>query len=274
MRYKTDFQAFLSIASNLAQEAAKVVMEFRKNPIVSNKKADKSPVTEADLAADKIIREGLAKNFPDHGILTEESGLSGNKNSEWIWVVDPLDGTRAYAKGIAGFAVQIGLLKAGKPCLGVVVDPLEGFIYEAAQGEGASLTVAGKKTKLEVSSRNDFERMPLIVSTDFPKEKLKEVTDRFHFPLLEPINSVGIKVGLVVRQKADIYFNHHSVHYWDTCAPQAILEAAGGKFTQLDGSPITYPLGGSHQHEGMTLATNGTRHEELLRQLDFIRDDD
>lgn len=257
----------LATALQLAQEAGRLIMSLRNEPLSKSRKEDRSLVTEADLRADQLIREGLSKAFPDHRILTEETGTSGAADSESVWLVDPLDGTKAYANGIPGFSVLIGLLKNEEPCLGVVVDPLEGLIYEAVKGEGAFLTKEGKKKRLQVSDRSDFTEMPLVASTGFDQGRLKTIADFLKSPLIEPINSVGIKVGLVVRQLADIYLNHHRVHYWDTCAPQVILEEAGGKFTSLDGAPLRYDLQSGSEHGGLTLATNGRRHSELVELL-------
>jgi 3'(2'), 5'-bisphosphate nucleotidase len=262
MRYDGD--RYLSVVRDLAKRASQTVLELLKNPIAKARKEDRSWVTEADLQSDRILREGLAKAFPDHAILSEEDGLSGKEGSDWVWLIDPLDGTKAYAKGIAGFAVMVGLLKEGIPCLGVVVDPLQDLIYEAVRGEGATLTSQGKRTRLKVSLRDDFSKMPLITSTGFKEEILRRIVDRLRTPVCDPINSVGIKVGMVVRQEADIYLNHHSVHYWDTCAPQVILEEAGGRFTRLDGKRLEYRMDGPFEHGSLTLATNGTRHEELV----------
>ena len=252
---------YLKVARALSEEAAGVVMDLLKSPISKNQKADHSWVTEADLKADRIIRDGLEKAFPTHGVLTEESGMSGNQDSEWMWLVDPLDGTKAYTKGGPGFSVMVGLLNEGKPYLGVVVDPILGLTYEAVRGEGAWL---GSK-RLHVSGRKDFSQMPLVHSSGFPQEALKQIENQLHSPLCPPINSVGIKIGLVVRQEADIYISHHSVHYWDTCAPQVILEEAGGTLTRLDNQPLTYTMNGTYDHGTLILVTNGTRHKEVAK---------
>lgn len=259
---------YLQIALQLAIDAAKAVMEIRRRGNISqNRKEDRSLVTEADLRSDQIIREGLTKVFPDHGILTEEDGLSGRSGSDWVWLVDPLDGTRAYAKGIAGFSVMVGLLHQGQPVVGVVVDPLEDRIYEAVKGSGAYLTEHGKRTRLQVSKRDHFPEMPLVTSTDCPKEFLDKVRSQLDCPLITPINSVGIKIGLLVRQVADIYLSHHPVHYWDSCAPQIILEEAGGRLTYLNGCSLDYSMEGTHEHQKLILASNGTQHAGLVARL-------
>ncbi len=257
-------------------------MELGQSPLVRQRKADHSLVTNADFEADRIIREGLRKVFPDHAILTEESGLHGRATAEYLWVVDPLDGTKAYAEGISGYSVMVGLLKAGRPCLGVVVDPLEGHLYEAVRGEGSyffaltptlSRLQAGEgeakpRVRARVSSRTKLEEMPVITSTGFPPALEKDLRRRLPGPWIPAVNSVGVKVGYLTRELADIYINHQRVHYWDTCAPQIILEEAGGVITFLDGESLSYSLGtGSYRHRGPTLATNGLRHKDILTIL-------
>lgn len=261
---------FLSTAKSLALKASEEILKLLENSLPHTKKADNSIVTEADLRSDQIILEGLQKEFSTHGFLTEETGLVGDQNSEFIWVVDPLDGTKAYAKGIPGFSVMIGLLKEGKPYLGVVADPLEGHLYEAIRGEGAFHTLKGKREKLQVSNRNDFKEMPMVISTGFPKDKLEIIQKKLGGEIVPPINSVGIKVGLIVRQIGDIYINHHPVSYWDTCAPQIILEEAGGKFAKLNGDELEYQLNSPFAGEGLTLGTNGKRDQELIEILEKI----
>ncbi|MFO1463461.1 MAG: 3'(2'),5'-bisphosphate nucleotidase CysQ [bacterium] len=261
------YSDWLAVAEGLALEASRAVAALMQGPIKAQRKDDHSPVTEADFASDRILREGLSKNFPAHAILTEESGLSGPAEAEYVWLIDPLDGTKAFAKGIPGFCVMVGLLQGGAPLLGVVVDPLTGRVYRALRGAGATLSEGDETRSLRVSGRRDFSEMPLVVSTGFPEAPLRAVRGRLPGPLLPPINSVGIKVGILARQEADIYLNHHEVSYWDTCAPKLILEEAGGSFTALDGSPLTYPLRPPYGHGVKTLASNGTRHGEIVAQL-------
>lgn len=262
-----DFQHFLNVATELARKASEEILKVLKNPTIHARKADSSIVTEADLASEKIILGGLQKAFPDHGILSEEAGVLGNAASDFCWMVDPLDGTKAYAKGIPGFCVMVGLLKEGKPHLGVIVDPLEGHVYQALHGEGAFHLLNGQKQRLHVSNRNEFKDMPLAISTGFPEKPLAEIRALLPGPLLPPINSVGIKVGLLVRQVGDIYLNHHAVSYWDTCAPQVLLEEAGGMMTKWDGTALTYTPQAPFTHDGPTIASNGTQHSSVVKKL-------
>lgn len=258
---------FLETARGLARTAAKEVLSLLHQPIHQERKQDKSLVTAADLRSDEILREGLRKAFPDHAVLTEENGILGPRDAEYVWLIDPLDGTKAFAKGIPGFSVMAGLLKNGAPCLGVVIDPLESRIYEAVRGAGAFQEHAGSRSALKVSSRKQIEDLRVVVSTGFPEKAMERLNAVCPGPKLRPINSVGIKAGLVVRQEADVYVSHHPVHFWDTCAPQILLEEAGGVFTKLDGSPLVYDMSSQFAHEGLTLATNGTRHAELVSKF-------
>lgn len=262
-----DVVGFVPVARQLALQAAACVMELLKDPLVQTRKEDKSLVTNADHAANDILRRGLLSHFPQHAVLSEETGREGNPSAEYVWLIDPLDGTKAYARGTAGFSIMVGLLHNEKPVLGVVADPLEGHLYEAVRGVGAFHTLKGKSRQVRVSKRSDWKDMPVITSTGFPDSLRQRLQADMPLGFLDPINSVGIKVGYLVQQWADIYVNHHPVHLWDTCAPLVILEEAGGVMTHWDGSPLAFPLSGDHKHPSATLATNNTRHADFLLKL-------
>jgi 3'(2'),5'-bisphosphate nucleotidase len=260
----TDSKPLLETAIHLALKAAEQIRTLVPTREIHSRKSDDSVVTKADLASEEIILKGLRSAFPDHGILSEEAGILGNTQSDYLWMVDPLDGSKAFAKGIPGFCVMIGLLQQGKPFLGVIADPLEGHLYQAVRGEGALHTLNGKTEKLSVSERKKFEEMPIAISSGFPEKQLGEIRSRLSSPFLPPINSVGIKVGLLVRKIGDIYLNHHAVSFWDTCAPLLILEEAGGRMTAWNGDPLSYPLRAPYSHLTPTLASNGARHQDLI----------
>jgi len=256
---------FLSVATPLALKAAERLRVLSHTTLVQSHKEDHSLVTNADHESDQILREGLTAAFPDHTVLTEESGLRGSVDAEYVWMIDPLDGTRAYAKGKPGYSVMVGLLRKGKPYLGIVVDPLKSILYEAVAGEGAFVTQNGTRSPARMADRPVIGDMRVLTSTGFPLDLQKVLQPVLSGEWVRPINSVGIKVGYLVDQRADIYINHHYVHYWDTLAPQVILEEAGGAISFLDGKPLSYPLGGSLQHAAPTLATAAGSHTELLQ---------
>jgi 3'(2'),5'-bisphosphate nucleotidase len=257
----------LEAARTAAFEAGRRVMELMRLPLETSRKADQSLVTNADHAANRIICDALKSQFPDHGILSEETGWEGPRDPDYLWIIDPLDGTRAFASGIAGFSVMIGLLRGGHPEAGVVYDPRAQTLFEAERGGGAYLVAPGRRTPLRVSKRSEWMAMPVITSKGFSPEVQRNLEQKCGSRFLEPINSVGVKVGYLVRQLADIYLNSHPVHMWDTCAPLVILEEAGGRMTHWDGSPLRYSMDGDYQHRQGTVATSGVRHEELIALL-------
>lgn len=258
---------FLDAARTVALEAGRRVMELLRSPLETSRKADRSIVTNADHDANTIICGGLRRLFPHHGILSEETGLEGPQNPEYLWVIDPIDGTRAFANGMAGFSVMVGLLREGKPLAGVVYDPRAQTLFEAERGQGAYLVGPARRVPLHVSKRQDWLAMPVITSKGFPQEWQRGFEQKCGSRFLDPINSVGVKVGYLIRQLADLYLNHHPVHLWDTCAPLVILEEAGGCMTHWDGTPLAYSLNGEFFHPQGTVASNGFRHTDLVEIL-------
>lgn len=252
----------LDVALGLAHDAAAEVERLKRQPLQKQRKADHSLVTNADQAADRILREGLQRAFPDFAGVTEESGRWGPAEAENVWVIDPIDGTRAFAAGRAGYSVMVGLLHRGQPVLGVVVDPSARQTYSALKGRGAFL--AGSPRPLRVSGRREWGEMAVVTSTNFPASLSADLKRTLSGPWLPPINSVGVKVGCLVRQAADLYINAHHVHEWDTCAPQIILEEAGGRITYGDGSPLVYRQVEPYEHAQWTLASNGARHDDAM----------
>jgi len=263
----------LGAAIELARGAGGEVTDAARTGLESEVKDDDSIVTNADRRSNEFILSGLKDRFPEDAILSEESGTSGTEGSDWLWVVDPLDGTRAFAEQIAGFSVMIGLMRDWSPVLGVVYDPLDGWLYHAVAGEGAFAVRPGESDaeRVEVSDHSDGDAMPLICSPSVNEELREAIIAQMGLPRGYLINSVGIKVGLLVRQEGDIYFNHHSVSYWDTVAPLLIAREAGAEATMLDGRPFTYDRDSeSLKHRGPSVVTNGTRHEEIRRDLERL----
>ena len=260
----------LSAAVGLARQAGEAVMAVTATEMTRDRKSDNSLVTNADLQSNELILSGLADRFPEDGILSEESGAVEASRNELLWVVDPLDGTKAFAAQIPGFSVMLGLLWRNEPVLGVVYDPLDGWLYSATSGGGARVVPPGEThgRPLQVSSRSDAHEMRLICSPGLPENASRAFSDQIGLRAGPSINSVGIKVGLLARQEGDVYFNYHSVTYWDTVAPLVVAQEAGAEATMLDGRPFAYrPEEGDTLHAGPSLITNGTCHDSLRRKM-------
>jgi 3'(2'),5'-bisphosphate nucleotidase len=259
----------LKTATDLAFEAGTLIRRMARGTLQETLKEDSSPVTRADLEADRIIIHGLREAFPADGILTEESAHRPTSRSGRVWVVDPLDGTEAYLAGRIDYAVQIGLLdEASTPLLGVLYEPGTGRIYHAIRGLGTfmSMSLNGTMRQLRVRRRATDER--LITTSSLDETVRERLLRRLQLADGGRVRSVGFKIGMLVRGEADIYYSGHPLHYWDTCAPYVILEAAGGVMTELDGTPVHFDLEKpDFLHGGALVASDGSRHADLCRQF-------
>ena len=263
----------LETAVNLARKAGEIILDFYEKGFEVEEKFSKDnfsePVTEADRASSELIVEGLKMAFPEDGILSEEAVDTDERlTKQRVWMIDPIDGTRGFIEKAGDFAVQIGLTSAGKPILGVVFQPINNRLYFAVKDEGAFLVDNGKEPqKLQVSEKFDFREMTLAVSRSHRSPKMTSLVEYFGFKDEFPHGSVGLKIGLLARQQADLYIHlSPRTKFWDTCAPQIILEEAGGKLTDLFGKEIIYDIQDTQNYNGV-LATNGTAHETVLAHL-------
>lgn len=263
----------LSTAIDLARKAGVVILEFYKNGFEAEEKigADDfvEPVTIADKTASRIIVEGLESEFPDDGILSEEEPDTHHRLSKSrVWMIDPLDGTAGFIKRDGDFAVQIGLVENGSPILGVVHLPNENSTYFAIKNGGAFVTHSDDSPlPLEVSDETEFPRINMAASRNHYSPRMKRVVDAFRVKREIRRGSVGLKIGLIARREADLYI-HLSPHtkQWDTCAPQIILEEAGGRLTDIFGGSITYNTRDIRNHNGI-LASNSAVHQSSVEKL-------
>lgn len=225
---------------------------------ISHKDGVNNLVTEADHAADKAIREVIKKAFPDHGIVSEESDAKISE-SDYRWIIDPIDGTVNFANNIPICCVSIGLEFKGKMYMGAVYNPIMEEFYFAESGKGATLN----DKPISVSNKDEVFRSCLV--TGFPYTYL----DQPNGPL--QVFSKLIKRGVPVRRLGSAAidlcwvaagrfdgFYEHELHAWDSAAGFLIVEEAGGKVTDLKGE--TY----SPFRPGI-IATNGKIHDELQK---------
>jgi 3'(2'), 5'-bisphosphate nucleotidase len=236
-----DDNALLILAAGLAAEAGAAIMAIRHRGFQVQHKADHSVVTEADHAAEAIIVAGLRAALPGCTIVAEEEVAAGKVTlaTPVVWLVDPLDGTREFTGGGDDFAVNIGLVRDGRPVLGIVGVPATGEIFGGIVGNGAWRQKDGVRSVIAV-------RTP-------PAAGLTVVASRHHGDqarldaflggrtVAEVVNfGSSLKFCRVADGKADLYPRFGRTMEWDTCAPQAVLEAAGGSVLTLDGRPLGY----------------------------------
>lgn len=264
----------LETAIRLAREAGGKVLEYYALEIIAEEKlgADNfsEPVTVADRASSKIIVDGLRAAFPDDYILSEEEIDEPEQRvaSNRVWITDPIDGTWGFIKKDGDFAIQIGLAIDGNPAVGVVYLPAQRRIYYGASGGGSFVeNDGGDPLRLHASSNDDFSTMNLAVSRNHRSPKISRILREFGLAREIQRGSVGLKVGLVAEGICDLYIHlSPRTKFWDTCAPQIILEEAGGKLTDLFGERIQYDLDDVQNHGGI-VAASGAAHDAVIERL-------
>ncbi len=249
------FERELAFANELADRAAEIAMDFFQGEFEVRQKADSTPVTEADLAVEAMVRERLAREFPADAVLGEEQGLEGA--AERVWVVDPIDGTKNFAAGIQVWGTLVALLVAEEPAVGVVGAPALGERYSAAHGAGA--TFNGRP--IRVSARDRLaDALVSHASVDGWLEGPHEAGFRALASAAGRTRGFGDFWGhtLVARGAADVMIEEE-LRTWDWAALAVIVREAGGRITQLDGSEPA--------DHGSVVTTNGLLHESVLEML-------
>ncbi len=267
-------QPELETAIALARIAGKSILKHYADGFETEEKlgADNhtEPVTVADRDASRIIVDGLAAAFPDDGVLSEEEidDLELRLSKDRVWIVDPIDGTAGFVKHDGDFGVQIGLAENGLPVLGVVFLPVHDLLGYAVKGQGSfTIRDGGEPEHVMVSSKTRFDEMTLAMSRNHPSTRMGRIIEHFGFTKSSKRGSVGLKVGLIADKTCDIYIHPSPrTKLWDTCAPQIILEEAGGRFTDLFGLEMRYDHADLQNRNGI-LATNGASHELAVERL-------
>jgi 3'(2'), 5'-bisphosphate nucleotidase len=266
----SEFERELRVALRLARAAGAEALKFYGGVLqIRHKSGDDDPVTQADYAANRIIVEGITREFAEDGLLSEETTDTVRRlRKRRVWMIDPIDGTKGFIEGNGDFAVQIGLAVEGYPALGVVYQPAADVLHWAARGAGAWVVRRETgTTRLRVSDETDPPRMRLAASLSHRSPRMDRVVKTFGFTDEVRRGSVGIKIGLIVERQCDLYVTLSSrTHQWDTCAPEAILNEAGGRLTDLWGAPVNYNAEDTRNHNGVA-ATNGASHALVVRTL-------
>lgn len=229
-----------------AEEAAREIMRIYAGDLGVRAKTDKSPVTDADQAAEVIIVKGLRALTPDTPVVAEEEMAAGRvpvlKNGGPFWLVDPLDGTKEFIKRNGEFTVNIALIENGKPTVGIVLAPATGTLWRGIVGEGAD-------------KREGDGRFTPIHTRPAPSNGLTACASRSHaiysdldiwfrsnnLTVADRVQAgSSLKFCLIAEGKADIYPRFGPTNEWDTAAGHAVLAAAGGEVVTTDGQPLAY----------------------------------
>jgi 3'(2'), 5'-bisphosphate nucleotidase len=232
-------------------------------------KGGQSPVTEADLASNRVIVTAIRARYPGEAILSEESKDSEDRmTADTLWVVDPLDGTKEFLAGNGEFAVMIGLVARGQPIVGVVHAPARGVLYAAATGHGAWLEHPyGRRERLQCAPRRP-DGLRLVSSRSHAEPLLLRMQEALGITDVQPSGSVGIKCGLIAEGRRDVYI-HPAPHLkeWDTCAPEVVLTEAGGRVTDCRGDRLRYNKPSPNQPHGIVACSEAVADEVLGRVI-------
>jgi 3'(2'), 5'-bisphosphate nucleotidase len=263
----------ISVAKELARAAGAVLLEHYYSPFLVEQKVNAldelEEVTAADREANELIVTRLQKEFPADGILAEESIDSEHRlEKDRVWLIDPMDGTKNFIARDGDFAVQIGLAVGGESVVGVVYQPVRGVLYRAARDGGAWMESEARiAVRMWVSKQTKPGEMTLASSRSHRSSRMDRVVSAFGFKDEMRRGSVGVKVGLIAEQQADLYIHlSPSTKQWDTCGPEAILAEAGGRLTDLFGQPLRYNGIRIDNRNGI-VATNGVAHEMVIENL-------
>jgi 3'(2'), 5'-bisphosphate nucleotidase len=242
MRYhrRMDDRTLLALAVRLAGLAGAEILAVRDAGFTVRKKTDHSPVTLADTRAETVIVEGLRAATPDIPVIAEEEVAAGKitEPGAQYWLVDPLDGTREFAAGRPSFAVNVGLVRNGKAVLGAVGAPATGEIYAGIVGVGAWKTVGGETWP--IAARKAGAKIDVMASHHYADDpKLAALLASYSIGSVTNIGS-ALKFCRLAEGLADFYPRLGTTMEWDTAAPQAVLEAAGGCVLTMDDQPLAY----------------------------------
>ncbi len=262
----TNLQIFLDIATEAALAAGAVLQGYlgKLEDAIIEKGRPGDLVTAADKAAEVVILDILRRHFPEHSILAEESGKLGNQDNEFLWAIDPLDGTTNYAHQYPFFAVSIGLLINGVAQVGVIYDPFHDELFRGATDLGATLN----RRPIKVSQTAELSKSLLVTGFAYDRRETSDnnYAEFCHLTHLTQgvrrSGSASLDLAHVACGRLDGYWER-GLSPWDITAGIILLQEAGGKVTAYDRTPLKI-------ESGRILATNGHIHHSLSQELQQV----
>jgi 3'(2'), 5'-bisphosphate nucleotidase len=244
--------------AEICLSAAALILPLWRSGLAVTRKADESPVTEADHRAEALILEALRERFPEIPVISEEDAArfgTPDAIGPRFFLVDPLDGTKAFIRGDPNFTVNIGLIDHGRPVAGAVASPPTGELWFTAGGKAMKRIGDGAAAPVRVRPWPPGEALVLISHT-MKDETLRELAARYGFDRTQAMDS-SIKLCRIAEGAADIYPRHGPTMEWDIAAGQAVLEAAGGRVTTPEGEPFLYGKADAGFRNGWFVARGG-----------------
>jgi 3'(2'), 5'-bisphosphate nucleotidase len=255
----------LAVAEQAARAAGAIIRaHYERASVRIDTKADASPVTLADREANDAILSVLRVAFPADPILSEETPDDAVRlAARRVWIVDPLDGTRDFIARSGEFAVHVALAVEGTPTVGAVDRPTLDAMYSAVAGGEAVCTTAGSRRVLRVSAEATRDKLRIGVSRLNQSSLLGRAIAETGIAPQTIAMGASTKHMAIAAGELDAVIALGSEHEWDTCAPEVVIRAAGGDFTDGDGRPFRYNQRDTMHHRG-SLASNRACHGELV----------
>lgn len=249
----------------ITQAAGQAVMRFYNDSYSVRDKSPDNPVTDADLAADRLLKERLMQLIPEAGWLSEETTDSKTRlEKRLVWVVDPVDGTKEFVLGIPEFSVSVALVEDEIPMIGVIYNPASGELFAALRGQGIKLN--GDPVK--VSDRTQLAGAQVDASrSERNRGEFKPFEDLFK---IQTMGSIAFKLARVSAGFVDASWSRGPKNEWDICAGVCLIEEAGGRIVDLDNEPITFNR--PFPKVNGIIATNGLLHDQVIAALAPYRD--
>ena len=276
-----DLRVFSWEASDILLHYSKILKNPNYAKEIINTKDDSEPVTAADLKVNDLIIKRINKKYKevDWNILSEENVKTVYENldvnSKWMWVLDPLDGTKDFIQGTENYAMHLALNYEKKPCIGLVLIPEKDELWITDSKNVWCETKDGLTRKTCLQNKKQLEDMTIVTSKNHRNETLRNLINKIGFKKVNVMGSIGCKVASILRGECDIYIccslpGESSPKDWDFAAPEAILRAAGGAITNIDNEELCYESENYKQGGIIIASSNNQTHENVCLQIKEI----
>ena len=251
-----------NLAINSVINAGKTVMKIYNQPFETKIKSDNSPITEADIASNKIIQKIISTS--DYPILSEETKDNKKRlEKETVWIIDPLDGTSDFINKTGEFTIMIGLVRKQVPILGIIYCPPQNTLYVAQQNQGSYQLAGEKWSKMSVSTISDLTKSRTVYSRHHSEE-----SERLFFKYIKTKKLTkrgsSLKAIDVASGTSELYFTStNKIKQWDTCASYCLVKEAGGNITDVYGNDLNYNIDDVNHQNGI-IVSNGLVHEKVI----------
>ena len=251
-----------NLAINSVIDAGKTVMKIYNQPFETKIKSDNSPITEADIASNKIIQKIISTS--DYPILSEETKDNKKRlEKETVWIIDPLDGTSDFINKTGEFTIMIGLVRKQVPVLGIIYCPPQNTLYVAQQNQGSYQLAGEKWSKMSVSTISDLTKSRTVYSRHHSEE-----SERLFFKYIKTKKLTkrgsSLKAIDVASGTSELYFTStNKIKQWDTCASYCLVKEAGGNMTDVYGNDLNYNTDDVNHQNGI-IVSNGLVHEKVI----------